>query len=185
MYRDGKGKDIVVYGDCDLFTGCGTFMYKAPREEFSRNKLIQYWFEYFIPQPSVFMPGESIRKNLINESLNFVMDWDLWLRLSLQHDFVYLKATLSKFNSHNDSKWGKSREKFLEEQKRIVQLHHKNFSSKLYFHLCRIRWEIRRFYHNLVRPIGLKILRLCVGELLYARLRNYKKDRFPFLSKFR
>lgn len=185
LASNSRVKEAILYGDCEVVDGSGAFLYKAPLEKFNRNKLIQYWREYFIPQPSVFIPGHIFRTNLLNESLHYVMDWELWLRLSLRYDFVHLPAALSKFKSHQDSKWGKSREKFLEEQKQIYHLHHKNRFFELYFHLCHLGWHIRKFYHMSVRRAFVTGLHCLLGDRLFKKLRDGKRTRLPSLSKMR
>ena len=179
----GEAEGIVLYGDCDLFDNSGDFMYRAPTGEFKRNRLIQYWREYFIPQPSVFISGEILRKNPLNESLHYVMDWDLWLRLSLKYHFRYLRKPLAKFRVHSSSKWGLSSEQFLQEQKQIVRFHHKTFFNRLIFHLALLRWKGREVYHNSFRKKVLDTFRLLLGRRIYAELRNKKRRHFPWLSK--
>jgi glycosyltransferase involved in cell wall biosynthesis len=185
MCLGGKIKDVIIYGDCDIVDGSDKFMYTAPKENFSRGKILQYWREYFIPQPSVFIPGEIFRKTPLNEHLHYVMDWDLWLRLSLQHDFVHLEATLARFKSHEHSKWGKAREQFTEEQKMAIHLHHKNFYSKLVFNFCYIKWHCRRIYHMFIRRTFLRSLLYLLGDRAFRKLREQKRSRFPNLSKMR
>jgi glycosyltransferase involved in cell wall biosynthesis len=185
MYNEKIPKNIILFGDCDFVNESGEYLYKSPGGAFNRNYLLRYWKAYFIPQPSTFIPGDLFRKNLLNESLNYVMDWDLWLRLSLKYKFIYLNKTLSRFKIHYESKWGKSESKFLEEQKMILHQHHKNFFLKLIFLTSFVVWKIRLLYHRFIRKIFLDILSLCVGERIFKRLENFKKIHFPYLSKLR
>ena len=185
MSHKGNIKEQILYGDCEMVDGSGRFMYKAPLHNFSRNRLLQYWNEFFIPQPSVFIPGHIFRVNTLNASLHYVMDWELWLRLSLKYDFVHLTGTLSRFKTHEGSKWGTSRERFLKEQTTIYPLHHKNLLLTFYFHTCRVAWYIRKLYHMRIRPACLKALQLILGEKAFLKIKDLKKTTFPSLSKMR
>ena len=77
------------------------------------------------------------------------MDWDLWLRLSNKYKFVHIDATLSKFKLHDDSKSVKKKERFLEEQKRILHLHNKNAFSKVSLYAEYMYWKIKNQVHKI------------------------------------
>ncbi|MFC1580655.1 glycosyltransferase family 2 protein [Thermodesulfobacteriota bacterium] len=183
MFSKNLLKDTILFGDCNFISRSGEYLFKNPDEVFSRRKLIEYWRGYYIPQPSVFIPGHIFRDNLLNEDINYVMDWDLWLRLSQNYKYHHLNTSLSNFRVHNASKWGKEKEHFFLEHKRFVHLHHKNYLFKLQFQLSYVLWKLRKFYHNVIRKLFLKSLLFFMGDDRYQRLKYRKKNIFPYLSK--
>ena len=63
--------------------------------------------ENFIPQPAVFWRrafAEAVGP--LDESLNFTMDYDLWLRMGRRSDPLVLDAPLARFRLHETSKSG-------------------------------------------------------------------------------
>lgn len=179
----GKEDNAILYGQCDLFDESGGFLYRAPIGTFKRRKLIQYWREYFIPQPSVFIPGDILRDNLLKESLHYVMDWDLWLRLSLKYPFHYLHKPLARFRVHSSSKWGLSSERFIQEQQKTISSHHKNIFARFMFHIALGQWAIRQYYHKSFRKKALNSIHFILDEGAYEELRSKKKRYFRWLSK--
>jgi len=64
--------------------------------------------ENFISQPSVFWRREFGREiGLLDESLHWTMDYDLWLRMGRRCDPLILPDVLSQFRLHAQSKSGK------------------------------------------------------------------------------
>lgn len=56
-------------------------------------------------QPGVFWRRELLaRTGLLDESLHFCMDYDLWMRLYFATDFGYTDQALAKFRVHTESK---------------------------------------------------------------------------------
>ncbi len=63
--------------------------------------------ENIIPQPAVFWRAEFGREiGLLDTSLHFAMDYDLWLRMGWQHDPLLIDHILARFRVHNQSKTG-------------------------------------------------------------------------------
>lgn len=63
--------------------------------------------ENFISQPSVFFKKEILKKvDYIDESLEYAMDYDLWLKFSNYAKPFVLNSFLASFRLHNNSKTG-------------------------------------------------------------------------------
>jgi len=63
--------------------------------------------ENIIPQPAVFWRREFGKEvGLLDTSLHFTMDYDLWLRMGWQHDPMFIDHVLAQFRIHNESKTG-------------------------------------------------------------------------------
>jgi glycosyltransferase involved in cell wall biosynthesis len=175
----------IIFSNCDFIDESSRFLYKIVPKQFNRNNLIKYWEGYFIPQPTVFFPGSVFKANPLDESLTYVMDWDLWLRLCERYEFKYIDKTLAKFRNHGNSKWGSAFLLFTEEHKKTVHRYHKNRLDKLIFLVSYYYWRIRTLYHRVIRIYFLKVLHGIVGDRIYSTICNLKKSYLPFLSKKR
>lgn len=82
--------------------------------EFSLWALVHIWD--YIMQPATFFRMSDVQAvGYLDESLNWVMDWDLWIKLSLRRDVVYLSDHLACSREYGDTKTSKGMEKRLEE----------------------------------------------------------------------
>jgi len=93
----------MVYGDFNLVDSEGKLieLFKAP--EFSLKRLAH---NDIIPQPSSFFDKEMYsRVGGLDDSLHYVMDYDLWLKMAFDHaSIVHIPFTLSNFRRHTGSK---------------------------------------------------------------------------------
>ena len=93
-----------VYGDCVYIDEAGTALGKYPAEEFNYAKLVLL-AEDFIPQPGVFLRREwAERAGVLDESLHYVMDYDLWLRLGMRAPLKYLRGEMARARLHRGAK---------------------------------------------------------------------------------
>lgn len=78
--------------------------------EMSFYRMLRYWQPFFCPpQPSVFFRLEELRRvGYFDETLNYAMDVDLWLKLSEKNKFHYFNEVLSYYLVHAESKTGQS-----------------------------------------------------------------------------
>lgn len=73
-------------------------------DHYSYNKLL---ITNFICQPATFWKREITQKcGLIDESLNYTMDYDYWLRIGRKHQPVIIKEPLACFRVYSKSKMG-------------------------------------------------------------------------------
>ena len=73
--------------------------------------------ENFVPQPAVFWRRDAMRQaGLLDESLYYTMDYDLWLRLGRLGAPIVLDRVLAQFRLHGESKTGQCNSKQLYEQ---------------------------------------------------------------------
>lgn len=72
------------------------------------SRMLKYWKPYFCPpQPSIFfrrVVWEEVSP--LNECLNYSMDLDLWLKMSLKYKFTFYNEVLSHYLIHDSSKSG-------------------------------------------------------------------------------
>ncbi|MFZ4857327.1 MAG: glycosyltransferase family 2 protein [Desulfuromonadaceae bacterium] len=92
----------LLYGDAYYCDTAGTTIGHYPVEEFKFGKLA--YFNFFC-QPSTFFRREAFEAaGGLNSSLNFAMDYDLFVRIGKNLPCCYLRQYLSKYRLHNTSK---------------------------------------------------------------------------------
>lgn len=144
-YFKENSEKAVCYGDNIYIDEFGEVLYlrKAPHF-FSRN-LLNIW--NFIHQPTVFIKKKIIKENKINNDLNFIMDYEYWLRISNDNAFGYVNGIISASRWHSDCKTIGNTDKFFSELKTVrdnlgLAENNKYVSSallfKLYYNLQRL-----------------------------------------------
>jgi glycosyltransferase involved in cell wall biosynthesis len=111
-----SGDDLaVVYGDCDYIDVEGHYLGNYPSREFNYEQLVLQTEDY-IPQPGAFVNHKwAIQVGMLDENLQFVMDYDLWLRLGMRARFKYLNKKMSFARLHGGAKTLSSAPRFGEE----------------------------------------------------------------------
>lgn len=73
-----------------------------PIETYSQNRLIDYCF---ICQPTVFLKRRILNSvGYLNESLDYCMDYEYWLRVSKNYSFYFLQDILACTRIHENTK---------------------------------------------------------------------------------
>ena len=105
----------AVYGDTTYIDEAGNLIQQYPVRSFDYEALAGDT-ENFIPQPSVFMRRDALEKaGFLNESLHYVMDYDLWLRIGLVAPMKYLAKEMASLRLHSTAKTIKAMHKFADE----------------------------------------------------------------------
>lgn len=93
----------VVYGDADFIDREGKKLYRYPTE---RWNLQRFKSVCFISQPATFFRRRVVEQyGLIDESLNFCMDYEYWLRLALKGaKIAYLPQVLAGARVYPETK---------------------------------------------------------------------------------
>lgn len=82
--------------------------------DFSLWALIYIWD--YIMQPATFFRADALREvGYLDESLNWTMDWDLWIRLALRHDVIYTPRFMACSREYADTKTSTGSQKRLTE----------------------------------------------------------------------
>jgi glycosyltransferase involved in cell wall biosynthesis len=115
------GKPCAVYGhlniinEQDKVTGC----FKARPYE-GIDKLIESCWNTrasFLVQPAVFFKKECIQScGLLDESLDAIFDYDLFIRVAREFQFVYIDKLLAEFRIYPASKTGYSDARYIWER---------------------------------------------------------------------
>lgn len=117
----------IIIGNCVLHYETGGRQQLLNPGVPSFQRMLRYWRKNFCPpQPSVFFPASLLKDTgLLDESLNYAMDLDLWLKMSRLSAFNYLPVNLSNYLIHDQSKSGSSNglKKFRKEWKSVCFRH--------------------------------------------------------------
>ena len=117
----------------------------------NHKTLIRYWSTggMTINQPSVFFRRETIARYdpVVDTTLYYAMDYDLWLRLTLKHAIHVVDGYWANYRFHDTSKSGLGFDDFLPEWYSV---------SKRYWGKERsfgwwLNWLHRQLYHNSIR----------------------------------
>jgi len=100
-YFEKNPKIALVHGKSLLF---GENFERLTQNQ-HQDLAVQYLAALPFAQPSAFFRGEMLQKvGFLDEKLHFGMDYDLFLRMYLQADFLQVEDTFSKYLIHQHSK---------------------------------------------------------------------------------
>ena len=124
MWRKNRTIFPIIYGDCDVINESGQLIDHWAGLPIDRYKMIAYWRgkwgrDWAIPQQSVFINGDIFREYRLDESLFYLMDRELWIRLSEKYCYHYCDITLSAYRYHKDCKTALRKNYFDKELKAV------------------------------------------------------------------
>jgi glycosyltransferase involved in cell wall biosynthesis len=92
-----------VYGECRVIDGAGRFLHMYQSRPFNLRTLL---LECYICQPALILRRQAIEvTGAINVDLDYVMDWEYFLRIGARFPLVYLPGvTLASFRAHESNK---------------------------------------------------------------------------------
>lgn len=104
----------------------------------------------FIAQPAAFFRKSALEVGLLDTRLNYVMDYDLWIRIGKCKKVEYLPVVLANFTFSEHSKSGATPHRFWPETRRVSRRHGGRFFSEMYVRHWRERLQGKRRF--LYRP---------------------------------
>ncbi len=108
-----------AYGDCDLIDEPGQVTGAYPVQPYDYQRLL---FENYLPQPATFIRRRLLEEvGWLDERLDFVMDYDYWLRSGVHHAGAYLPSRLAALRLHKSAKSVAQLGKFAAESVRTFQ----------------------------------------------------------------
>ena len=144
-----ENKNInIINGDCRLVDESGVECGRVCSKKVYMNRLLNSWIPRSIPpQPAIFFRRACLEKvGLLDASLHYGMDYDLWLRLCTHYRFDYVPGILANYRFHEHSKsvsdkgfakfipeWNSIRDRYLNAQPLHIRLSYK--MSYYYFKL--------------------------------------------------
>lgn len=123
-----------------------------------------------IPSPTVFMKRAALfDSGIINPKYHYAFDYDLWIKIALKHQVVYIDSFWSKFRLHDDSKTVSLEKKFWKEEREISRYYGGRFFSQHYInHLYKYHPRVAPYLHKLAR--GAMIIRRGQLKLFFKKL---------------
>ena len=91
----------VVYSNLAEIDKDNTIRSVVNSRKFDRQ-VLKRW--NFIHQPATFFSGEVVENFKLDESLDYTMDYDYWLRISEEYDFEYHSGVWAAFRLHEGQK---------------------------------------------------------------------------------
>ena len=113
----------VVMGNCNLVDEHGVIFDTVVNHERGFDELKQHWVPRSIPtQPAIFFRRRLLDEfGLLDESLHYAMDYDLWMRFAQRNRFHHLDVTVANYRFHSAAKGGDHDwSKFLPDCKKVV-----------------------------------------------------------------
>lgn len=122
----GRNPDVgVVVGNSNFIDTDDAVVGHYRAVDASFNRLIRYWKGWPIPQPSTFFRRDAyIAAGGLDTSLTYVLDLDLFLRLSGVTEVMFTDRVLSGYRFHSQSKtgeWKNQRFLFWREARRVTR----------------------------------------------------------------
>lgn len=93
-----------VYGDCNFVDEQGNLLRAYPTRPYNYLDLLVNTWNY-IPQPATFIRRRVFEScGFLDESLNYIMDMEYWLRIGERFQGGYLPAPLAALRLHREAK---------------------------------------------------------------------------------
>lgn len=122
-----KRNASVLYGD-DVVVGPDNNILRVDHKyRYSRSRLLR---SCYICQPAVFFRRAVLEEDRLNESLDYVMDYELWLRLSERYNFIHLNRIVAVDRNHRDRKILNEREEMLKEGRYVQKKYGQEFGPR-------------------------------------------------------
>lgn len=137
VFRENRNA-VISYGDIDVVDGAGeTFRQIRACPDVNRNSLLNE--NYDVYQPGSFYRREAVEKvGYLDESFEYCMDLDLWLKLLQRGTAHHVGGVVASFRMTPDTKTATGGMKFISEIHRaLVRYGAKPFGSarrKLYWY---------------------------------------------------
>lgn len=114
---------MMVYGDAEYIDADGRPIARCAHiEPFNLRRLVHY--SDFIVQPACFFRREAFEAvGGVDESLNYCMDYDLWLKIAGRYKVAYLPRVLAHFRWFGDNKTAVGGQKRLTEIEQMARRH--------------------------------------------------------------
>jgi len=99
-YFEQTGAD-VVYGDMGLIGPDSEILSIQVVPDFDYDRLLR---GCFIEQPALFFRSHVLENNRLNTNLEYVMDYEFWLRLAREYEFHHVNDVLAGDRNHSQRK---------------------------------------------------------------------------------
>jgi glycosyltransferase involved in cell wall biosynthesis len=132
----------LVYGDCDFINEGGDVLGRHHKGQASAADLVRSPVSLIL-QPAAFLRRRVLESvGYLDETLQFIMDMEYWLRVASRHNISHLPECLAAFRVHGGSKSGRQSQRFEDERLRVYEQFFK--SPTVPDHLKRLEREAMR-----------------------------------------
>jgi len=140
----------AIYGDGVWVDAAGEIIEPYPVEPFDRQRLA---YECFICQPASFLRRGAIESiGLLDASLRYTFDYDLWIRLSRQGRVVKIDERLAASRMHSDNISLGSRKAVFQETIALLRRHFGYVPFRWVRSYCSFRIDRRDQFFEPLRP---------------------------------
>lgn len=102
QYFDSHPEVQIAYGDADHIDEYDNVIEPYPTEDWNYARLREICF---LCQPAVFFRREIIEKyGMLDEKLNYCMDYEYWLRVGSEIPFIHIKRKLAGSRMYKENK---------------------------------------------------------------------------------
>ncbi len=109
----------MIYGDCHLIDEDSKVNGAFCGEEFNLKKML---FGNLVPQQTVFFRKQVLDKiGYLDESLHFVMDRDMWIRIGMAFEVRYISGVSANMREHSSAKSTAQIKNFLPERLKVIR----------------------------------------------------------------
>lgn len=149
----------LIYGDCYQIINGSEKSISRP-EQVNFNKMLDT--SYQLDQPAVFFTKRILDQvGLLDESLRYAMDFDLWLRILKIGKILYVPNVLATFELWSECKGIKYGKKFGMETRKVCRKYDKDFLSKRSVSMFFAKLQLAR-YLKIKFPKFYKFCKNCV-----------------------
>jgi len=132
----------VLFGDCDVVDDTDHLLWREAPGHYDYQRLLRRG--NYLAQPSVFLRKDVLKRvGLLDESLEYAMDYDLWLRLRGAR-IEYVPRVLAMFRWHSRSKTARNQMGNWREILRIVRRHGGGWTPQLAWSFGRMLLTVTR-----------------------------------------
>ena len=121
MCDQGMITKDIIHGNCIQVDTDSRKVRRMEGGAVNRKYLLQVWKKNRIAQPSVFIKKSILDRFTLDENLEYVLDWELWMRMAGEYSFSYFPKVFAYFRVHRRSKTFMEWPFFEKEQKKIVR----------------------------------------------------------------
>jgi len=122
-----ENKIDVIYGDNVLVGPENTLLRVDHKYDYSRDRLLR---GCYICQPALFFHRSVLEEHRLDESMEYVMDYEFWLRLSERYEFYHLDSVLAADRNHSDRKMLTHRNALIPERESVQEAHGQSFNYR-------------------------------------------------------
>jgi glycosyltransferase involved in cell wall biosynthesis len=131
----------MVYGDANLIDADGNIMGRFPSRQTNLRRLLRG--SVHIPQQTTFFWAHLWQQvGPLDPSLQFAMDYDLWVRLAKRAPLVYTHRLWANFRLHGEGKTIIKDDRCYPE---MIQVYQREIGGS--YSLLQLRWFLRRTFY--------------------------------------